>query len=291
MAEEAGGDTAKGVKRRAVLGAAVGGGSAGMAGGIGGTLWVRNRLGDVTRAQAEARAAAGPDDLAARGVLPIIWSVPVTSPTLAFTFDDGPDPDLTPGVLEVLSRYGVKATFNVMGWNCTHHRDVLAAVVAAGHEIGNHSWSHVDQGLSDPAEVRAEIGRATTVIAELAKVSPRFFRPPRGSITGATLVAAAEHHQQVLLWSLAGGLPGVRSSNEIRRHVVSRLAAGLIVDFHDGIGRSTFDRTSDEGRRLLERRQRELAALPSIIEAALARGLRLVTVSGLLAEPRRDVGA
>lgn len=66
----------------------------------------------------------------------IIWSVPTRQRMVALTFDDGPDPEFTPRILDVLNRYEVNATFNVMGFNATRHTDLLRAIVDAGHELG-----------------------------------------------------------------------------------------------------------------------------------------------------------
>ena len=66
------------------------------------------------------------------------------------TFDDGPDPELTPRILAVLARYDVRATFNVVGYNAVRHCDLIRALVDGGHELGNHTWSHQDLAFQSP---------------------------------------------------------------------------------------------------------------------------------------------
>ena len=236
----------------------------------------------------ERRDSAGPGNTGAYGVLSVIWSVPVTTNAVALTFDDGPDPEFTPKVLEVLARHNTPATFNLMGWNCAQHPDLVAKIVAAGHEVANHSWSHRDLAQIDPAQAMYELSHGRDVIEKLTGLELRFFRPPRGELSGVALKYAAEEHQQILLWSLNGGTGWEPDPATITNHVLSELRSGQIILFHDGIGRGTFDRTSVGARHLIRRRTAEIAALPGIIDAALGRGVKFTTVSGLLAEPRQS---
>jgi peptidoglycan/xylan/chitin deacetylase (PgdA/CDA1 family) len=87
----------------------------------------------------------------------IIWSVPTRQRMLTLTFDDGPDPEFTPRILDVLNRYDVNATFNVMGYNATRHTDLLRAIVDAGHELGNHTWTHQDLAFQSAAATRRQL--------------------------------------------------------------------------------------------------------------------------------------
>jgi peptidoglycan/xylan/chitin deacetylase (PgdA/CDA1 family) len=123
--------------------------------------------------------------------LRLIWSVPTAEPLAALTFDNGLDPELTPRILEVLAEHGVQATFNVMGWNALQHPDLVRAVVAAGHELGNHTWTHQDLAFQSALQTRhLEWGREA--IERTGGVRPRFFRPPRGNLTGSAIEATAE---------------------------------------------------------------------------------------------------
>jgi peptidoglycan/xylan/chitin deacetylase (PgdA/CDA1 family) len=212
----------------------------------------------------------------------IIWSVPTRERVLALTFDDGPDPEFTPRILDALARHGVRATFNVMGYNAIRHADLLRAVVAAGHELGNHTWTHQDLAFQSRAATRRQLERGREAIEATGGVRLRFFRPPRAELTGAAVQAAAELGNDVLLWSVTRGPGGVGTARTVADHVVRSVGPGDIVALHDGIGRGTFDRGSAAARLLRARRSVEVAALPAVIERVLARGLRFVTVSALV---------
>jgi peptidoglycan-N-acetylglucosamine deacetylase len=235
--------------------------------------------------QEERRGDAFHGDL---GIWPIIWSVPVATRAVALTFDDGPDPEFTPRILEVLAARRVRATFNMMGWNCHSHPDLVRRVVAAGHDIGNHSWSHLDLAQVDPTTARHELSSGREVIERVSGRELTFFRPPRGELTGVALRYAAEEQQSILLWTMNGGLAGNRTPRSIRAEVARRVRPGFIVNFHDGIGRGTFDRRAPFARALAARRHLEIEALPGVLDDAAAHGLTFATISELLAEPRRS---
>lgn len=239
--------------------------------------------GDTSLNQQELRGNAFHGDL---GIWPIIWSVPVTSNAVALTFDDGPDPEFTPRILEVLRSYSVPATFNMMGWNSVRHPDIVAAVVAGPHEIGNHSWTHQDLAKVGATTALAELRRGREAIEATTGRRLTFFRPPRGELSGVTLRYAAEQQQSILLWTVNGGLPTLTSAAAVARDLLGRVEPGYIVGMHDGIGRGTFDRSAPFAKVLAAHRTVEVAALPAIIEGLLSRGTRLTTVSGLLLEPR-----
>jgi peptidoglycan-N-acetylglucosamine deacetylase len=200
----------------------------------------------------------------------------------ALTFDDGPDPELTPRVLAVLARYGVRATFNVMGRNAVRHRKLIQALVDAGHELGNHTWTHADLALQSPAATYRQLDRGLAAVERTAGVRPRFFRPPRGELTGAAVQAAARLGHDILLWSVTRGPAGVGTPEVVAGHLAAAVGPGDVVGLHDGIGKGTFDPDGALARSLRARRRVEVAALPAAIEAILARNLRLVTASVLL---------
>ena len=160
------------MKRRAFLG----GGVAAVAGLAGGPALL-DRRGE--RQVRELSASAVPAAPGRRlGQRRLIWSVSTAEPLAALTFDDGPDPELTPRILEVLAEHGVRATFNVMGWNALRHPDLVRAVVAAGHELGNHTWTHQDLAFQSALQTRRQLEWGREAIERTAGVRPRFFRPP-----------------------------------------------------------------------------------------------------------------
>lgn len=233
--------------------------------------------------------AAGPPDGARLGTRQLVWSVDTDEPVVAFTFDDGPDPDLTPRVLEVLDEFGVPATFFAMGHNVAEHPELLLQVVGRGHEIANHTWTHVDLSRATPEETHRQLTLGRDAIERIANVTPRFFRPPRGRLTGTAARYAAELSYDVTLWSVGRGVPGVGTPDAITEHMLGSVRQGDIVLLHDGIGRETFQDHPDGPGPVRRRREVEMRALRNIVEGTLERGLRPVTMSDLLdaAKPQR----
>jgi peptidoglycan-N-acetylglucosamine deacetylase len=120
---------------------------------------------------------------------------------VALTFDDGPDPDSTPGFLEVLGGRATRATFFLLGSMVTRAPQLAAEVAAAGHEIGVHGWDHRYLTLRGPWATRDDIARAADAVAAATGVVPRLYRPPYGVLTGGALLAARQLGLTPVLWS------------------------------------------------------------------------------------------
>jgi len=217
----------------------------------------------------------------------LIWSVATAAPLAALTFDDGPDPEFTPRILAVLAAYGARATFNMMGSNAMRHPDLVMEVVRAGHELGNHTLTHQDLTFQSARQTYRQLERGREAIEGTAGVRPRFFRPPRGELTGSAISAAAALDHDVVLWSVTRGPAGVGTPAGVSDHLVRAVGPGDVVALHDSIGRATFHPNGASGRFLRARRSVEVAALPAALERIRARGIGLVTVSALLAAGER----
>lgn len=219
-----------------------------------------------------------------RGSHRLIWSVETDRPQVALTFDDGPDPRLTPHVLRLLAEHGVHATFFLMGRNVLTHPDLARAVVEGGHELGNHTATHLDLSKVSGDEARREIAEGTAQIEQVTGQRPRWFRPPRGHLSAWSVRYAAIEQQDTVMWSHSRGpLDGDAAS------VVAHMATmqpGDITVLHDGIGRGTFEAGTRFADELLARRLVELEALPRVLEDAARNGIELVTVSTLVAGER-----
>src|SRR5262249_47452467 len=123
---------------------------------------------------------------------------------VALTFDDGPDPETTKEVLDVLERRGVKATFFVIGAKAAKHPEMVRAIVERGHEVGVHSFAH-DRlfSLRGAKRVRADLERAVRTIEEITKTRPVLFRPPIGH-TNPTIARVADELDLVVVgWTVA----------------------------------------------------------------------------------------
>ncbi len=234
-----------------------------------------------TRERAGAAAPYGPPlRLGARRV---VWSTTPAGPYAAITFDDGPTPEYTPRVLDALAGAGVHGTFNVIGYNAVRHADLLREIVAQGHEIGNHTWSHLDHTTIDTATIRQEIQRCTDEVEQLIQRPLMGFRPPRGQLTGHGLLVAAELGYDVFMWSVAGGKMGISPQQVAEDHLVSTVRTGDIICLHDGLGRGTFSPDAPFARELAARREVEVAALPGALRRISDGGIHLTTATDLVA--------
>ncbi|MDJ1135461.1 polysaccharide deacetylase family protein [Streptomyces iconiensis] len=154
--------------------------------------------------------------------------------TLALTFDDGPSPLFTPGVLGVLARYGVPATFFMLGANVARYPASARQVAELGHALGNHAWSHPDLRDLPAPRVRDEIRRTQDVIGGTTGRTPTVFRAPYGRFTPTALAVCAELRLRPVSWSVDPAdwsNPGV---GRIVRTVLAEARTGSIVLHHDG---------------------------------------------------------
>jgi peptidoglycan/xylan/chitin deacetylase (PgdA/CDA1 family) len=120
---------------------------------------------------------------------------------LALTFDDGPNPIWTPRLLEVLSRRGVRATFFLVGSYAQAEPSLVRQIAAAGHLIGNHSWSHLNLALAPAHRIEEQITRTTQTLEEITGAPVLFFRPPYGARRPATLSIARRLGLTPVLWN------------------------------------------------------------------------------------------
>jgi peptidoglycan/xylan/chitin deacetylase (PgdA/CDA1 family)/sulfur carrier protein ThiS len=184
---------------------------------------------------------------------------------VALTFDDGPSPENTLKLLNVLQRFGVKATFFVIGHSASFHPSIVKAEMAAGMEVANHSWSHpyLNPFKGLPSRViRTEIDLTQRELLSLG-ASSGLFRPPGGTFSPRVIRIAKESDARLVMWSIdpKDWLAG-RTSRQIVEAVLSKIGPGSIVILHDGGG----DRSAT------------IRALPGIIKGIRARGLQIVTI-------------
>ncbi len=196
---------------------------------------------------------------------------PATGRRVALTFDDGPDPAWTPRVLDLLAERGVRASFFLVGERAARSAETVRRIAAAGHEVGNHGWSHRSLWLCGPRRTATDISRAHEVLGDLAGRAPRHFRPPWGMVNAAMFGALRRCGERCVFWSIQPeGLRPAPADRQVS-HVLGRAHPGAIVDLHDAEG------TPRAPERLL-------AALPLMIDGLRDAGYELVTVAGLLGD-------
>ncbi len=266
------------VNRRAFLAASA---SATAVGAVAGHLSTAIPAAAAVAQQREDGAYAG----SGRGQSTVLWSVATDTKVAALTFDDGPTPMFTPTILDVLADHHVKATFFVIGAAANLNPDILARTVAEGHEVGNHTYGHHSAALLSDAAIADDVRRGATIVAEATGHPARWYRPPRGMLTGASLRYAHVTGADVAMWSVDRGPAGDDDDQGVLDHLVSSMHPGAIVDLHDGVGASGIGPQSLYKGSLVTRRQAEVAALPRFIEVALAAGYRFVTLTELAGRP------
>ena len=133
----------------------------------------------------------------------VITRINTTDKVVALTFDDGPDPATTPAVLESLAKNNVHATFFVVGQRAEKYPALLKKTSKAGHEIGNHSYSHKDFNRVNGAEIRSEITRTNDIINKITGQKTFLFRPPGGYLSNEMIRITQEEKVKVKVayWS------------------------------------------------------------------------------------------
>ena len=201
--------------------------------------------------------------------LTVIRRGPRGARSVALTFDDGPDPLHTGKVLDLLEDAGARATFFVVGERAARASDLVRDMVARGHEVENHTWSHANLWLCGPRRTEREIARAHEVIADLTGRPPRFFRPPWGLVNLAVFPTLRRLRTPCVLWSLQPERLRPVAPEEMATRVVERAEPGAIVDLHDAEG------VPGAPGRLLD-------ALPPMLEGLRAGGYACVSLAELL---------
>jgi peptidoglycan/xylan/chitin deacetylase (PgdA/CDA1 family) len=192
---------------------------------------------------------------------------------LALTFDDGPS-DWTPAVLELLGAHDANATFFVLGAAIAGREETVRRTAAAGHELGNHAWSHADPATLSDAELRAELDRTGSVVESLVGGRPRHFRPPYAATDFRVAdVARAAGFDRTVLRSIDPADWKTADSDAIAELVLAEARPGAIVCLHDGVAPGEPDGAE---------RQPTVDALSRLVPALRERGYGLVTVAELL---------
>ena len=151
---------------------------------------------------------------------------------MALTFDDGPDPEHTPRLLELLARHGAKATFFMVGARAARHPELVARVAAEGHEIGNHGWDHPSLPGLPSAAVAGQLERTRAVLAPHGQA---LMRPPYGHQDLRTHRIARRLGYRPVFWSITGEDWRGHDAATIAGHILERAAPGAIVLLHDSL--------------------------------------------------------
>ena len=160
--------------------------------------------------------------------------VPTSQKRIALSFDDGPSPRNTPALLSVLERQRVPATFFLLGLRARQFPDLAAQLVAAGHEIGNHTDMHLPLPFLSRARIDREIRRSIESIEASAGVRPNYCRLPFGWYSRRVLQALHGHGQRPVLGNIYPRDSRRPGRDRIVNRVLDRIAPGAIIILHDG---------------------------------------------------------
>jgi peptidoglycan/xylan/chitin deacetylase (PgdA/CDA1 family) len=151
-------------------------------------------------------------------------------PCIALTFDDGPNPMVTPAVLEVLARQRVKASFFVLGMLVPGQEATVRRMHHDGHEIGNHSWSHPDLTKLTPEQAEEQIQSTQRVIASAGVPAPRVLRPPYGAVND---MLATHNHLSIIRWNVDPEDWRYRDASTLHAAILATARPGAIILLHD----------------------------------------------------------
>lgn len=186
---------------------------------------------------------------------------------VALTFDDGPNPDATPRILDTLAEKGVLATFFVLGSHAERWPDLVRRMSHEGHQLGNHGYFHRKLHFRSPSYVSRDIRLGIRAIRRAGAPAPQYFRAPHGFRSPWTTPIAKSYGERTVGWSLGvfdSDCPGV---DEIVRRTIDGVTPGSIVLLHDGDG---YNPTGD--------RLQTAAALPHIIDRLAGKGYEFATL-------------
>lgn len=194
-------------------------------------------------------------------------------PYVALTFDDGPSSEYTPKILDILKEYNVKATFFVVGKHVKKYPEVAKRILAEGHDIGNHTYTHKDLVPAIKDTVIKEITKTEETITKVLGIKTNLFRPPRGIYNQSSRKILVDKGYKIILWNVSScdwlrGSPNM-IINRIKRYTKN----GSIILFHD---------SGSLVKREGGQRVNTVRSLPLVIEYLQENGYKILPISEML---------
>lgn len=190
--------------------------------------------------------------------------VNITQPVVAMTFDDGPHPVLTPRLLDILKERNIKCTFFVIGRSAKAHPQIIRRMIAEGHEVANHTWTHASLTSRSDDQIRQELRQSEDALVAAANYRPQLIRPPYGAVNARIKqLMFAEFGYSTIMWSV--------DPQDWRRPGVGVVTSRLVNGAHPGAIMLAHDIHPPT-----------IQAMPAMFDQLLAKGYQFVTVSQLL---------
>jgi peptidoglycan/xylan/chitin deacetylase (PgdA/CDA1 family) len=166
----------------------------------------------------------------------MIYKLRGSSSEVLLTFDDGPDPDITPRILDILKEKNKKALFFVVGQKAEKHPDLIRRMRQEGHVVGNHTYSHPHDRVTSISEYKRDIEEAQLVLYKILGERPVTFRPPCGEFSFKTVYSAKCAGLKIVLMSNGGGEWNENASAEpemVESKIIKNIEPGQIIVMHD----------------------------------------------------------
>jgi peptidoglycan-N-acetylglucosamine deacetylase len=184
---------------------------------------------------------------------------------VALTFDDGPDNEITPGIINILTKYQVRGSFFFIGEKVQKNQDVVKKAYHAGNLVLSHSFYHNDLSKEGKTKIAEDLRMSDEAIKDVIGKSPAIFRPPYGATNEHVISTAKDQNLKIVLWSIDTLDWSQKETNNISQNVLRNVRNGDIILFHSN-----------------EDKIETLKALPSIIMGLQKKGFRIVTLDKLL---------
>ncbi len=198
---------------------------------------------------------------------PTLGRIPSDRKVVALTFDDGPNPDATPIILDTLREKGVRATFFVLGSHVQRWPDLVQRIAHEGHQLGNHGYFHRKLHFKSPFYVSRDIRLGIRAIKRAGAPAPQLFRAPHGFRSPWTTPIASSYGERTVGWSLGVWDSDRPGAEEIVRRTMEGVEPGSIILLHDGDG------YNPDGDRM-----QTATALPIIIDRLKEQGYEFATL-------------
>jgi peptidoglycan/xylan/chitin deacetylase (PgdA/CDA1 family) len=221
-------------------------------------------IGTVVVAAAKSPAKpATPEPSAAAPAAAAPTKTPLPTKYVVLTFDDGPDLEYTPKVLEILAKYDAKATFFEVGENIQKHPELTKRIHAAGHSVQNHTWTHPDLRKLSATAFQQQVRSTDQVIRAQIGSTPGCLRPPYGGVSAAVRQRAKALGKDLVVWTVDSRDWTKPGPTAIVQRVLKNVHSGSVILMHDGGGN----------------RSQTVAALPTILKTLEAQGYGFRTLT------------